>query len=168
MFSDKLQDVTGKINAKSDGQFPDEDEDQRKKPGHPKIPPRLIGFPRTEAVASMFSAVTEKIYKRIEEVRPESDLVDMPRGDPPSLEKIYGKEGLQPGHVCVVGPTGSGKSTIVRSILCQLVAQRTLSIYTLEFPVEVSLNTHGLFDVCQIDMLQTVWLLTVSVWCFSH
>ena len=86
-----------------------------------------------------------------------------PKGDPPSLEMIYGKNGLRPGHVCVVGPTGSGKSTIVRSILVQLAAQRPMSIYTLEFPVEVSLGTHGLFDVCQIDMLHTVRSLCCSV-----
>nr|QRZ58739.1 general secretion pathway protein E [Malawimonas jakobiformis] len=121
-----------------------------------RLPPRMIGFPRTTAVAKMFSAVTEKIYNYLQVVKPESDLVDLPKGDPPPLEKIYGKNGLQPGHVCVVGPTGSGKSTIVRGILVQLAAQRPMSIYTLEFPVEVSLGTHGLFDVCQIDMLHTI------------
>jgi tRNA A37 threonylcarbamoyladenosine biosynthesis protein TsaE len=51
---------------------------------------------------------------------------------------------------------GSGKSTIVRGILRALSAQSTLSIYSLESPVEVNLNTHGMFNVCQIDMFQEI------------
>jgi type II secretory ATPase GspE/PulE/Tfp pilus assembly ATPase PilB-like protein len=40
--------------------------------------------------------------------------------------------------------------------LRSLCAQNTLAIYSLESPVEVNLNTHGLFNVCQIDMFQEI------------
>ena len=45
-----------------------------------RIPPRLIGFPRTVAVAKMFSAVTEKIHDYLQVVKPETDLVDLAEG----------------------------------------------------------------------------------------
>lgn len=88
----------------------------------------------------------------------------MPKGDPPPLEKIFRhvyenpqkKGGFGGGHICVVGPTGSGKSTIVRGLLVELLARHNLMIYSLESPVEVNLNTHGLFHVCQIDMFQEI------------
>eukprot|EP01080_Neovahlkampfia_damariscottae_P005460 gene5460-9278_t len=115
---------------------------------------KLLGFPNVEAKATLFSRVMEKVYTKTEKVIPEGDLVEMPKGDPPELDKIF--VGKIKGHVCVCGPTGSGKSTIVRGILRALSAQSTLSIYSLESPVEVNLNTHGMFNVCQIDMFQEI------------
>lgn len=120
----------------------------------PAIDKRMVGFPHTVAKATLFSRMMEKVYFEERIVRPESDLVEMPKGDPPELDKIF--VGKISGHVCVVGPTGSGKSTIVRGILCALTAQSNLAIYSLESPVEVNLNTHGMFHVCQIDMFQEV------------
>eukprot|EP00698_Gefionella_okellyi_P000853 TRINITY_DN10745_c0_g1_i1.p1 TRINITY_DN10745_c0_g1~~TRINITY_DN10745_c0_g1_i1.p1 ORF type:complete len:355 (-),score=72.39 TRINITY_DN10745_c0_g1_i1:268-1332(-) len=116
-----------------------------------------VALPRTKVVTQIFSTVTEKPYDKVDILQPTKNLVELPQGEPPSLAEIYGSEdALPPGHVCIVGPTGSGKSTIVRNILCALLQKRTLSVYTMEFPVEVSLTTHGLSDVCQIDMLQTL------------
>jgi type II secretory ATPase GspE/PulE/Tfp pilus assembly ATPase PilB-like protein len=105
----------------------------------------------------------EKVYSRTVDVEPSSDLVEQPKGDPPNVAEVFRNmsssstgAGLGGGHVCIVGPTGSGKSTIVRGILCALTAQNTLAIYSMEYPVEVNLNTHGLFHVCQIDMFQEI------------
>jgi len=125
----------------------------------------LIGYPNTTAHATLFSRVMEKVYSKTVPVTPTSPLVEQPKGDPPDIAQVFqhnigsgsgGSGGGGGGHVCIVGPTGSGKSTIVRGILCELSKNSTMSIYSLEYPVEVNLNTHGLFHVCQIDMFQEI------------
>lgn len=133
------------------------------KDGRPPIDRWLIGFPKTKARATLFSRVMEKVYSRTVDIEPSSNLVEQPKGDPPNISEVFrhmssssSGNGLGGGHVCIVGPTGSGKSTIVRGILCALTAQNTLAIYSMEYPVEVNLNTHGLFHVCQIDMFQEI------------
>ncbi|KAL0482894.1 type II secretion system protein E [Acrasis kona] len=130
---------------------------------HPKNNKWLIGFPKTTAKATLFSRVMEKVYDRTVDIEPTTELVEQPKGDPPNTTEVFRNmsssssgTGLGGGHVCIVGPTGSGKSTIVRGILCALTAQNTLAIYSMEYPVEVNLNTHGLFHVCQIDMFQEI------------
>lgn len=133
-----------------DSQLNQEETNNNRKP----LDKRLIGFPNTKVTATLFSRVMEKVYKEDKKLKPEADLVEMPKGDPPELDKIF--VGKISGHVCVVGPTGSGKSTIVRGILKALTSQNTLAIYSLESPVEVNLNTHGMFHVCQIDMFQEI------------
>jgi type II secretory ATPase GspE/PulE/Tfp pilus assembly ATPase PilB-like protein len=137
--------------------------DEKKSDDRSKLNKWLIGFPKTTAEATLFSRVMEKVYSRTVDVEPSSDLVEQPKGDPPNVTEVFRNmsssstgTGLGGGHVCIVGPTGSGKSTIVRGILCALTAQNTLAVYSMEYPVEVNLNTHGLFHVCQIDMFQEI------------
>lgn len=115
-----------------------------------------IGYPYTTATATLFSRVMEKVYTKTVPVKPQSHLVEQPKGDPPDIAQVFRNTESGGGHVCIVGPTGSGKSTIVRGILCALSEEKTISIYSLEYPVEVNLNTHGLFHVCQIDMFQEI------------
>lgn len=60
----------------------------------------------------------------------------------PSLEKLglnpklYDKCAIQDGLVLVVGPTGSGKSTTIASLIDRINAQRASHIITLEDPIE--------------------------------
>ncbi|KAG2387505.1 hypothetical protein C9374_001099 [Naegleria lovaniensis] len=115
-----------------------------------------IGFPDTDVKATLFSRENERVYTSTKPLVPRSELVEQPKGDPPDISKVFGSKKGQGGHVCIVGPTGSGKSTIVRGILCQMSAEKALAIYSLEYPVEVNLQTHGLFNVCQIDMFQEI------------
>ena len=115
-----------------------------------------IGFPDTDVKATLFSREMERVYTSTKPLIPRSELVEQPKGEPPDIEKVFGSKKGSGGHVCIVGPTGSGKSTIVRGILCQMSAEKALAIYSLEYPVEVNLQTHGLFNVCQIDMFQEI------------
>ncbi|KAL9643975.1 hypothetical protein ABK040_005443 [Willaertia magna] len=114
-----------------------------------------IGYPDTDVKATLFSREMERVYTTTQRVVPKSTLIEQPKGEPPDVEKVFSNR-KGGGHVCIVGPTGSGKSTIVRGILCQLSAEKALAIYSLEYPVEVNLQTHGLFHVCQIDMFQEI------------
>jgi type II secretory ATPase GspE/PulE/Tfp pilus assembly ATPase PilB-like protein len=171
-ISPNLHRVRSSISGISDGpvadkqipfQLPLKEEESAVQKDRPRINKWLIGFPKTQAKATLFSRVMEKVYSRTVDVEPSSDLVEQPKGDPPNVTEVFRNmsssstgTGLGGGHVCIVGPTGSGKSTIVRGILCALTAQNTLAVYSMEYPVEVNLNTHGLFHVCQIDMFQEI------------
>lgn len=114
-------------------------------------------FPRTMVTATLFSKAFERVFKSTVELPPsEQDaLLVLPKGTGPSLEALFGTASMAPsGHVCVVGPTGSGKSTIVRHILVGLSdLYSPFQAYSLESPVEVSMETHGVFgSVNQVDM----------------
>ncbi|MDG1512628.1 MAG: PilT/PilU family type 4a pilus ATPase [Mariniblastus sp.] len=50
--------------------------------------------------------------------------------------RLYDKCSLQDGLVLVVGPTGSGKSTTIASMIDRINAQRASHIITLEDPIE--------------------------------
>ncbi|MDA7875248.1 PilT/PilU family type 4a pilus ATPase [bacterium] len=62
--------------------------------------------------------------------------------DIPTLEqlglnaRLYEKCSLQDGLVLVVGPTGSGKSTTIASLIDRINSQRSSHIITLEDPIE--------------------------------
>ncbi|KAF0852418.1 Type II secretion system (T2SS) E-like protein (GspE) [Andalucia godoyi] len=108
--------------------------------------------PKTTLTASVFSRALERIYNKVEILDPNAKLIEVPKGDPPDLRVLF-PLGAPSGHTCIVGPTGSGKSTIVRHILLGLTqGGRPMQIYTLESPVEVALETHGIIGVNQIDM----------------
>jgi hypothetical protein len=67
----------------------------------PKPKSKLIGFPNVEAKATLFSRIMEKVYTKTEKVIPDGNLVEMPKGDPPELDKIF--VGKIKGHICVCG-----------------------------------------------------------------
>lgn len=50
---------------------------------------KLVGFPRTVGQATLFSRFMERVYTKTEQVKPESDLIEMPKGEPPPLEKVF-------------------------------------------------------------------------------
>jgi hypothetical protein len=61
---------------------------------------RLIGFPKTIVESSLFSREEEKLYTEKEYVIPKTNLVEMPKGEPPKLEKLF-QNGFKSGHICV-------------------------------------------------------------------
>jgi hypothetical protein len=81
-----------------------------------KIDKKLIGFPNTTVETTLFSREEERLYSKKEEVKPKTNLVDMPKGEPPKIEKLF-QNGFKSGHICIVGilqnlifigPTGCG------------------------------------------------------------
>lgn|SRR5690606_18202796 len=71
---------------------------QQKQRQQQQVNRRLIGFPRTTVKTNLFSRVMEKVYSSTKEVIPETDLVEMPKGEPPPIDKLYAGQ-FKSGHV---------------------------------------------------------------------
>jgi type IV pilus assembly protein PilB len=119
---------------------------ERRVPQDGDIHVRMEGRPIDLRVSTMPSKFGEKVAIRIIDNRTSSVSLDKLGFSPQMLETWKGIVAQPNGVVLVTGPTGSGKSTTLYSVL-NLINTEDLNISTVEDPIEASIPGVNQFQV---------------------